>query len=148
MYINGTGSFIFTAINDPGPSRDLAYEHNDSFESYLLANSIFFNELRLAAGTSSIIFTDGMAIQVKSLVSEGTAGNEASIVGNNDSYRWFLLTTVGSIEVDYMEIGESRASDNRFFAGANSIDSGGNDGWIFATAPALGYDSGFFAFMR
>ncbi len=145
LYVKSGLGIIFGGIGGI-PSRDPAYEHDDAFESFLSTNSPSFNDLKIDP-SSGIYFEANVSISVNSITSLGTALDHAWLRSNPGS-RWYLLTTKGLVSTDYLDIEFSRASDNRFFAGANSTDLGHNEGWIFATAPVAGYDSGFFAFMR
>lgn len=77
----------------------------------------------------------------------GTAGNLVTIRNSSavSTNSHTLSRASGVINVDYLDIQRSNATGGAtWYAGANSIDSGNNTGWIFAAAPSVTYDSKFF----
>lgn len=137
-------------IENPGDGdgRLPAYGHDDAFETYLATNSIVFNEIQIASN-GVLIVQGGLPITVSSLVSLGTAATKAFLASSLTGSQFYLLTTKAFIDVgDYLNVGSCRASDNRFFIGANSTDVGNNDGLVFGPPPTPGYDSGFLTFMQ
>lgn len=48
------------------------------------------------------------------------------------------LSTGGMVSTDYLNIANSTATGGSWYAGANSVNAGGNTGWIFTAPPAAG----------
>jgi hypothetical protein len=95
----------------------------------------------------SILFDRDQTITVADFTVSGSAGNLVTL--NNDVTSVGLWTIVksggGVISVDYLDIQRSSASPAlTWYAGANSVDSGNNTGWIFSIPPAPATATGNF----
>ncbi len=72
--------------------------------------------------------------EIVNFTAMGSAGHLITIESDNSSPHF--LTGSGTSSSNYLSIFNSHASPgNVWYAGANSVDSGGNTGWIFGTKP-------------
>lgn len=78
----------------------------------------------------TINFVDAQTVQAWTIT--GTAGNVVTLTSSTPTN--LIKTGSGIVSVDYLTIVNSSASPaNTWYAGLNSVDSGGNSGWIFGT---------------
>lgn len=90
--------------------------------------------------------TGGGAINVTNINWSGTAGNLNTFKSATPGTAWFVNSPSGNIIEDYISLQDSFAGGGAvFYAGMNSIDVSGNEGWIFE-APTT-YGGNFFLFM-
>lgn len=67
----------------------------------------------------------------------GSPGNLVTISTYGGAGHTLAKTGGGTISSDYLSITGSNATPaNTWYAGSNSIDGGGNTGWIFPTSPS------------
>ena len=112
-----------------------------SVEEYYIAliGDMSFNTLTIDSSDDPqiVIVSDGSVITVTDIVAVGTSGKEITIA-SLDSDLWelggqFTLSVAsGDVECDYLDLSGSVATGGAtFYAGTNSVDSGGNENWIF-----------------
>ena len=136
---NGGNGHEYYALLFSGGGTECRITGSNSFAS--ISTDTAPTTFTFQAGSTTTLRTQTLSVS-------GTAGNIVTLKSLTNGSPWYITTDAGSVSVDYVSVRDSVASENRFFAGANSTDVSGNTGWIFAAAPAAGYDSGFFAFMR
>lgn len=106
-----------------------------------------YNNLKVEPG-SIVKFPSGKTQHASSYTFSGTAGNVVTLKSSSAGVPFYLETVKGQVSYDYLDISDSYVSKNRFFAGANSTDSGGNSGWVFAVPPTpSALDANFFAIL-
>lgn len=83
-------------------------------------------------------FTRAKTFNINNWNVSGTAGNLVTITGALTSATPFTLSkSSGIVSADYLDISYSTATGGaEWYAGANSVDSGNNTGWIFSAAPS------------
>ena len=98
--------------------------------------SIFPNT---SSGWSNVTFDSGTTITTQFFNALGTAAKIITL-GAGSSTNWNIIKTGGGVvSCDYLSILKSTATPgSTWYAGANSIDAGGNSGWIF-TVPPTGF---------
>ena len=81
--------------------------------------------------------TAGSTISVGTFSVSGTSGARA--YWRNPATANMIKTTAGNVSVDYIDVAFSTVTGNGsgqlWYAGANSVDSGNNSGWIFTAPP-------------
>jgi hypothetical protein len=112
----------------------------------VMAGSNTFSELASNKTVAHTIeFTPGTTTTVTDFTITGTAGNVVTLQDFTPGGTWSLVKVGGGVveDIDYLNIRNSAASPGlTWYAGANSIDSGGNTGWIFSAFGAS--NSNFF----
>jgi len=96
-----------------------------------------------------IIFEDGTTTTVTNWNVNGTAGNLINIHPTG-IIPFNLSKASGIVSSDYLQLSDSNAAGGAtWYAGANSVSSGGNTGWIFTAPPGGNYtisaDNGTYA---
>jgi hypothetical protein len=96
-----------------------------------------------------IIFDDGNTTTVTNWNVNGTAGNLINIRSISNTI-FYLSKASGVVSSDYLQLlGSYAAGGATWYAGANSVNSGINTGWIFTAPPGGGYtisaDNGTYA---
>lgn len=95
-----------------------------------------FNKLSLnnAGKTNGTKFESGLTYTVNSFLTNGSSDNLVKIDSYNSASQFNLSKSSGIVECDYLDISNSKATGGaKWYAGANSTDSGNNTGWIFGT---------------
>jgi hypothetical protein len=83
-----------------------------------------FNNFKAVQG--AVIDLGESQIDIASLQATGTDSNPINITGGT------LSKPSGFVQCDYLVLADSRATGGaKWYAGENSIDNGGNEGWIF-----------------
>jgi hypothetical protein len=98
----------------------------------------------------NIVFDDFTVTTVTNWNVNGTAGNLVTLNTLSGSPAFNLSKASGVVSSDYLNISNSTAyAGATWYAGANSVNSGGNSGWIFTAPPGGGYtisaDNGTYA---
>ena len=130
----GTSTIKFTGVSSPSFDTNLtgtgtlynlqSSTSGDARGLRLTSNFTCINNAIIDAG--STLTLTGKTLTVNNLVSNGTGGSHANLIGGT------LSKSSGSVTVDYMTITNNTASGGAtFYAGLNSIDGGGNTGWVF-----------------
>ena len=102
--------------------NELIHEGSDGLT---ILGSNTFSKLELAPGTTNI-FTSGTTQTITTLDAVGTEGNLITIKSSSTTQH-NLLSPSGRQNCDYLDIQNSNAGgDTLWFAGSNSVDSGGN----------------------
>jgi len=93
-----------------------------------------FNNIANSVQPASVLFTAGTTSTFNNFNLNGTAGNLITI--NSDIAAPHTLSKAsGTVSVNYLSINNSTATGGATWnAGANSVNGGGNTGWIFAGA--------------
>jgi hypothetical protein len=93
-----------------------------------------FNNIANSVQPASVLFTGGTTNTFNNFNLNGTAGNLITIDSTAASAHT-LSKASGTVSVDYVSITNSNATGGATWnAGANSVNGGGNTGWIFAGA--------------
>jgi hypothetical protein len=101
--------------------------------TWVFLGDVKMNDLKLYPNTTYTFTIDGCSVEFNTLTGNGTAGELISIQGEDALSYFNFICASGVIAVDYYSITNSNASGGATFnAGVNSIDGGGNTGWIFA----------------
>lgn len=104
---------------------------NTSTSIVTITGSNTFNDIKIDAG-KSVKFTAGTTTTVSSLTWTGTSGNLITIASSSNGSAFTISKASGTVNADYIDIRDSTATGGAtFYAGANSVDSTGNSGWIF-----------------
>jgi len=99
--------------------------------NYHIEGSNTFNEFKIT-GSGSVKFLGEGTTTVTTFVAEGTDEGLITLDNTGGVDQFILSCASGIIECDYLDISNSNATGGaRWFAGANSIDTENNDGWIF-----------------
>lgn len=97
-----------------------------------------FADITSSAAPSTILFPAGSTTTVYGFSVSGTAGNLVTLNSTTPGTRATLSYAAGTINRDYLNIKDISATGGAlWYAGANSVDSGNNLGWVFTAAPAL-----------
>jgi hypothetical protein len=105
-----------------------------------LAGANTFGELASTKTVAHTIVFPNVTTTVLKWSISGSAGNLVTLsrTGASGSFTLNYLSA-GDVSADYLSISNSTASPpNTWYAGANSIDNGGNINWIFTVAPSGG----------
>ena len=93
-----------------------------------------FNNIANSVQPASVRFTGGTTNTFNNFNLNGTAGNLITI-DSTGAGAHTLSKASGTVTVDYLSITDSNATGGATWnAGANSVNGGGNTGWIFAGA--------------
>lgn len=85
---------------------------------------------------STITFPASTTTTVSAFSVSGTAGNLVTLNSSTAGTRATLSDASGTVNRDYLSIQDISATGGAdWYAGANSVDSGNNLGWIFTAAP-------------
>jgi hypothetical protein len=95
-----------------------------------------------------IYFQDNSTTTVTNWNVNGTPGNLVVLISNSAGPATFNLSkSSGIVSSDYLNISYSNAIGGAaWYAGSNSVDGGGNTGWIFTAPPTVTYDAKFLQF--
>lgn len=116
----------------------LSYTVAGSTGSLTITGANTFNTINFSDSTNvrSLLFTAGTLTSVTNWNVNGTAG-KLMTVDSVTAATHTLSKVSGSVSADYLSIGHSSASGGAlWYAGANSVDNGGNTGWNF-TVPQI-----------
>jgi hypothetical protein len=106
-----------------------------------------FNTFSVLTYPHKVFFNDNSTQTLSDFNVSGTSGNLITLdsVGGVDTFT--LSKSSGTVDCDYLDISNSTATGGATWnAGDNSIDNGGNNGWIFGSAPVAS-NSNFLMFM-
>ena len=124
--IAGTGTFKgggITTYND--------VELNGS--AHTISGSSTFSTLTLKADTTqTITFTDGTTQTITTPVLTGSAGKIKTLIGSSTGGWTITKAGGGTVQADYLALSYSAATPGQTWYTANSTDTVGNSGWIFA----------------
>ncbi len=99
-------------------------------EDIAILDRVTLNELLIDAGkTVRLIMND--TITVNSLIAEGSAENHIILKSASSTMESYLRKTSGTVIGNYLEIENIHAIGGATFYAENSLDLGGNSGWIF-----------------
>ena len=99
-------------------------EVSEGAEVEMQTQATTFNSFKIGSGAT--IDLGGSQINIASLQAAGTDSNPINITGGT------LSKPSGFVQCDYLVLADSRATGGaKWYAGENSIDNGGNEGWIF-----------------
>lgn len=86
----------------------------------------------------TIVFPAGLTTTVGAFTVVGSSGNLVTLQSSSSGSPFTIAKTGGgTVSADYLIIKDSNATpSNTWYAGNNSIDNGGNTGWIFPTSPS------------
>jgi hypothetical protein len=109
---------------------------------WIISGNNTFNNLNLTPASSTrsmwVKFTSGSVQRVNTFTALGYSTAPVKIIGST-SATWTLsgMTTTKNC-CDYLDISGSTATpSNIFYAGTNSINSGGNTGWTFSSCTLI-----------
>jgi hypothetical protein len=98
-----------------------------------------------STGATSIRFDQNQT--VGNFTASGQAGRVLTITSSTDGLARTLTKTSGVVSVNHLNIRDSTATGGAdWYAGANSVNTSNNTGWIFANAPGTGGGGNFLAF--
>lgn len=90
-----------------------------------------FDKLIFNAGRT-VKFRAGDTITVGEIKGNGTSANKVTIFSSDADTPFTISKSSGRVSVDHWDIKDCHVTGGAsFYAGLNSIDSGGNDGWIW-----------------
>lgn len=128
----GTSSIYLTGVNN-----ELRYPNIDTMNKLYLqgiTNNVFTTRVRhleLLPGLTLKSFGNRGFIISESLVAVGTESEPITIY-STDAQQIVFSKPSGFVQCDYLVLADSRATGGaKWYAGENSIDNGGNEGWIF-----------------
>ena len=109
-------------------------------------NSNTFTTITNTISPLEIIFDDGTTTTVTNWNVNGTAGNLINIRSNSNT-AFYLSKASGVVSSNYLQLlGSNAAGGATWYAGANSVNSGGNTGWIFTAPPSAAATGNFLVF--
>jgi len=89
-----------------------------------------------ATGATTILFTSGTTQTVAAFTAVGTSGKLLTLNAVTSGSAFTLSKSGGTVSSDYLSLKDSTATGGAgWYAGANSTNTSGNTGWIFAAAP-------------
>lgn len=151
-----SASFVITAASANTRSLNVGTGVSVGTITYTVAGSTgslsFLNAFTLgtlnfsdASNARSLLFTAGLTYNFTNFNVNGTAGKLMTIDTITAAIHT-LSKPSGTVSSDYLAIKNSHAQGGAYwYAGANSVDNGGNTGWKFRAAPNANEDSSFFA---
>jgi hypothetical protein len=99
-----------------------------------------FNTLSSQASTTSVTFDSGTTTSVTTFAITGSPAQTITVTASSTG-NFSLSKTSGIVSVQYLNLSKSTATGGATWAALNSVNGGGNIGWLFG-APS----TGFFAF--
>jgi hypothetical protein len=130
-----TNPTVDTVIFDSGSTGSHLYSSvwfADPQAVILTGNNNTISVLKFSAG-SDYEFSAGSTLQVLNIDWEGTISDPITIHSDSPGTQFHLTGISGSRTAYYVDITDSEVSGGAIFTAINSIDSGNNDGWNFAT---------------
>lgn len=99
-------------------------EVSEGAEVEMQTQATTFNSFKIGSGAT--IDLGESQIDIASLQATGTSASPITITGGT------LSKPSGFVECDYLNLTDSKATGGaKWYAGEHSIDSGGNEGWLF-----------------
>jgi hypothetical protein len=100
-----------------------------------------FNELKDdGSAAHTIQFPTGVTQTIATFNVNGTSGQRISLRSATNGTQFTLSKASGTVNVDYLDIKDSNAAGGATWnAGAGSLNSGNNSGWVF---PVIGFSFG------
>lgn len=140
-----------TAITFAGGGKtynNVWFSRGASTASITISGSNTFTDLKDDGTVAhSINFTISTTQTVSTFTVSGTAGNLITIQSTSGGTPFSLSKSSGIVSVDYLSIKDSDATGGAaWYAGANSVNTSGNTGWIF-TVPPIVAEGAFLFFM-
>jgi hypothetical protein len=140
----GTGKISMTGGSSPsftGAGRTfnctLSYD-NASAGTISINNSNTFTTIANGTNGTTFSFAASSTTTVTNWNVSGASGNLISLKSNTPGTPFILSKSSGTVSSNYLSITDSTATGGAtWYAGVNSINNGGNTGWIFSS-------SGFF----
>lgn len=106
-----------------------------------------FNTFSVTTYPHKLFFQDNITQTVTNFSVSGVTGNLITLDSAGGVDTFTLSKSSGTVNCDYLDISNSTATGGATWnAGNNSIDNGGNSGWIFGSAPVAS-NSNFLMFM-
>lgn len=107
--------------------------NNDGAGALTITDSNTFTSLQNTVQPTTFTFTAGTTQTITNFNVSGTAGNLVTINSTSSSAAYLSKAGGGVVSCDYLNITNSSVTPNQFtwYAGANSVNNGGNSGWIF-----------------
>jgi hypothetical protein len=130
--LTGTGQSLFFYDDTASEEGKSYYNVWMDFNTYgLIVGNNVFNNLKINQG-ATVYFEDGSVQIVDSFTANGSLSNVITLDSENGAYQFVLSKPTGIVECDYLNILNSNATGGAtWYAGANSLDTANNDGWIF-----------------
>lgn len=127
---------IFNAVFNGANLTYYNLTYNAPNASGKSTNGGTFNTVTIIAPMGGLAFNGNMT--VTNFIARGSPGNTIVLSGN-------VIKSSGTVSCNYLNLTSSAASGGaKFYAGANSTNSGGNSGWLFKNAPSGSFGgSGF-----
>ena len=121
------GTLTYTVAGSTG---QLTISGSNTFSTINFSDATNARTLLLSAGTTQTITPTG------SFNVNGTAGKLMSVQGVSGGIAEVISKSGTRVVCDYLNLTDCTASGGTsFYAGANSVDNGGNPGWFFTAAP-------------
>jgi len=89
----------------------------------------YLDILKLSPGHNYDLY--GKVTILSNLEANGNCKNSIMINGGDWGYRGYIVKAEGEIEVNNVIMNNVKTSGNATFIAKNSVDNGGNDGWLF-----------------
>jgi hypothetical protein len=105
----------------------------------------FANITNTAIG--NITFPASTTTTVSAFNVSGNSTTRVQLRSSSPGTRFTLSDSSGTVSVDWLDIQDSSATGGAaWYAGANSLNTANNLGWIFTAPPSVSYGGNFFAF--
>lgn len=105
----------------------------------------FANITNTAIG--NITFPASTTTTVSAFNVSGNSTTRVQLRSSSAGTRFTLSDSSGTVSVDWLDIQDSSATGGAaWYAGANSLNTANNLGWIFTAPPSFSYGGNFFAF--
>jgi hypothetical protein len=138
----GTGTISLTAATDKGfvggGSTFNCTLNQGGAGALTVTGANTFNNITNTVQPASVLFTAGTTNTFNSFSLSGTPGNLITLASATAATHTLSKAT-GTVSVNYLSITNSTATGGAIWdAGLDSINGGGNTGWIFAAPAAAG----------
>lgn len=100
----------------------------------MVGNNTFAN-LRVDAPSATVNFTAGSTTTVTTLSMDGSSLGNNTLQSTSAGSAWNLAKGAGTINASYLTLIDSHAAGGATFNAANSLDGGGNTGWVITVIP-------------
>lgn len=150
LTVTGTGTISLTSaspkiFNGGGITTYPTLNQGGTGTLTITGANTFSNITNTAIG--NITFPAGVTTTVSAFNVSGNSTTRVQLRSSSSGTRFTLSDASGIVSVDWLDIQDSSATGGAtWYAGANSLNTGNNLGWIFTAPPSVGYGGNFLAF--
>jgi hypothetical protein len=154
LTVTGNGVISMSSVNQKTFSRDVTDYSGITLNQAGAGLLVVFtatgvlgniNNTYASTGATAIRFNGDQTLE--NFTASGQAGRVLTITSSINGVARTLTKTSGVVSVNHLDIRDSTATGGAdWYAGANSVNTSNNTGWIFANAPGTGGGGNFLAF--